>query len=117
MSEGVYGDHLDFRLYALIDGDVVGIADSYGYGENHFLTICVSPENRGKGLGERLVRAALEIEDLFYVVAEENTPSLKLALKIFKSVENTGFVKRFTNADGIPCAKFKLDPRAAVELA
>lgn len=109
MEEGVYGDHLDYRLYALDDGEVVGVADSYGYGQNHFLTLCVSPKSRGMGIGEKLVRSALKIENFFYVVAEENIPSLKLALKVFKDIGKKGYVERIENAEGIPCARFKFE--------
>lgn len=53
-------DRLEAFLVAEADGRVVGCAGLEAYGEVGLLrSLCVHPAHRGRGVGERLVRAAL----------------------------------------------------------
>lgn len=109
MESGKYSAHLDYRLYAVLDGPpggLIGVADSYGFGDEHYLTLCVSPKFRRSGVGESLLRTALSICDLNYVLARDNEPSLRLARKVAESLETEIPVESFTNDNGEPCFRF-----------
>lgn len=110
MESGNYSAHLDYRLYAVFDGPpggLLGVADSYDFGDEHHLTLCVSPEFRRCGVGEKLLRTALSICDLNYVVASDNEPSLHLARKVAESLETETPVESFTNDKGEACFRFR----------
>ena len=85
---GIFRDclHADYQAWVLLhDGEVIGyFMMSLAAGEAHLLTVCVAPEQQGRGYGRTLLRAILQIargrgaERVFLEVRPSNTGAIAL---------------------------------------
>ena len=85
---GIFRDCLraDYQAWVLLhDGEVIGyFMMSLAAGEAHLLTVCVAPEQQGRGYGRTLLRAILQIargrgaERVFLEVRPSNTGAIRL---------------------------------------
>ena len=85
---GIFRDclHADYQAWVLLhDGEVTGyFMMSLAAAEAHLLTVCVAPEQQGRGYGRTLLRAILKIarglgaERVFLEVRPSNTGAIAL---------------------------------------
>ena len=86
---GIFRDclHADYQAWVLLlhDGEVIGyFMMSLAAGEAHLLTVCVAPEQQGRGYGRTLLRAILQIargrgaQRVFLEVRPSNTGAIAL---------------------------------------
>ncbi|GAB3753863.1 ribosomal protein S18-alanine N-acetyltransferase [Lysobacter olei] len=85
---GIFRDCLraDYPAWVLDEGGVIVgyVLMSVAAGEAHILNVCVAPEQQGRGLGRKLVRAILHVargraaERVFLEVRPSNTGAIAL---------------------------------------
>jgi len=101
----------DCRTVALLDGDVAGFADLYGYepGRHCFIGhVIIDPARRGRGAGRQLVAAMVRQAAAKYNIERVNLSCFSDNVPALLMYSNMGFIPYAVEArqrpDGTPAA-------------